>query len=453
MWGKKYERDGRDRVEILFGHIDEAIVWLFYFVGSMMLMGVFCKRSTLSLKNVVGHTISIIGVVGIYILWPRGQHILMVILCAVFLHMLFKGSFKGKLWSYCITQCIYFIIFTFGWVSFDYIGQRLDIKVLSILSISGIWATGICIVFVKAFKDTFLYYKDKGVYESISWRQSLLYIVVSITIILAANMSVRIYREGMIFNGGNARVFIMSYTVLIMGLILCYLQTHKYATKECEVKEAELISSFSMKQLEAYKRLERLENEGKIAEEEMAQQVHKLMELVEAEKLIDVGQYIEDIQRQFVHESSYILTGNRIVDVIMNEKYKLACEKHILINVSISLLENLMVDVGDLCLMIGNSMDYALEVCEKVTMKKENKMKVQGICSRGYVIFRIWCSKARYTELEEKLSVEEETKRIIEGDLYGLGAVVKCLEKYNGKLECYTEGKWHKLEFYFNTII
>lgn len=438
-------------VGILTWNLDECIMWVLYFFGSMILSSVFFEKNRFDLKRVVVHlSLVTIGVI-LYIMFSHCKRVLAVIICIILVDMFYKGKYKCKLWAICITQCVYFIIFSFIWVLCDYIGKQLDIRVLQVMSISGIVTIAICIAIIKIFKGSFLYYKNKNLYESITWGRGGFYIIVSIAVTLTANLSVRIYWEGMAFRGGDVRIALVGYTALF-GVIICYLNSRKIATQECEEEEAALINSFSEKQIEAYKRLERLEREGKFVETELEEKITKLMGVAEEEDLVYVKPYVDEIQRQLRHESNYILTGNTIVDSIINEKYKLACDKHVFISVNISLPEEIAVEVGDLCLIIGNSIDYALEACEHISLGKGSKIKIQGMLYKGYILFRIWFSKARSLENEEHLSVEEETRSATQNDIYGLGAVAKCLEKYDGTLQFYTEGKWHKLEFCFNTV-
>lgn len=439
-----------EMVEFLTLEINQIIVWILYFLSSIILISVFLNKARLSVKSIIGHVLIAGIAIGLYSVMARNDEkfiYLLVVLCFVLLHMLYKM----RLWEFCVTQCVYFIIFTLGLVVFDYIGEKLNLSFLKLASVSALWALGMSIVVVKLFKGTFLYYKDKIIYDKLSWYQGLFYSIVSVAVVLTANVGVIIYREGMTFRGGDVKLALIAYIALV-GIIICYLENRKVVIRECEKKEEELIKSFSAKQLEAYRRLERLEEEGKLVEEEMGEQVAALMGLVEEEQIAYVKPYVESIQNQLLTEHNYILTGNTVVDTIINEKYKVACEKHIFISINISLPEELGIDIGDLCLIIGNGIDYALEACEKLTLGKGRKIKIRGVWYKGYIIFKIWYSRAKNTEIEEKLSSEEETRLAIQNDIYGLGAVKKYLEKYDGKLEFYTEGKWHKLEFCFNTV-
>ncbi|WP_054741921.1 GHKL domain-containing protein [Cellulosilyticum ruminicola] len=221
--------------------------------------------------------------------------------------------------------------------------------------------------------------------------------------------------------------------------------------KQYEVKEKELVHNFSNQQLEAYKCLIRLERENEVEKNTVSNEVTKLIGLIEPEQIECMQPYVEALQEQLIIEENNILTGNTIVDAIMNEKYKVACEKHILISINISLPEKLGISVEELCLIIGNSIDYALEACENITLGKGRKVKIKGVWYKGYIIFKIWFSKSENAE-QEKISSATETRFALENDLYGLGAVNKIIQRYDGKLEFYTEGKWHKLEICFNTV-
>lgn len=436
-------------VETLNFGIDKVIIWILAFIGNIILISIFSKRVKLSIKNVIGHMAVAGIVIGLYIAHVRiieQEWYLYLVLNFIFIHMLFKN----RLWEFLLTQAIYYINFTFWWVIFDYIGNKLDIKIIRNLTVPAICAIVVCIIITKVFKSTLLYYRDKTVYEKLSWYQSTFYSFVGIAIILIANMGIKAYRQGIKVDGGDIKPLLIIYIALI-GSLIFYIKGHKMLVRQYEKKEEELVHSFSNQQLEAYKRLVRLERAGEIEKKAVGSEVTKLMGLVEKEQIEYVQPYVEALQEQLIIEENNILTGNTIVDVIMNEKYKVACEKHILISINISVPEVLGISVEDLCLIVGNSIDYALEACEKITLGKGRKVRIKGVWYKGYIIFKIWFSKSRNSDIE-KLSNTAETKFAIENDAYGLGAVYKVLQKYDGNLEFYTEGKWHKLELCFNTV-
>ncbi len=433
---------------VVFG-IDKVIMWLLAFIGNIMLISIFSRKVKLSVKNVVGHIAISVIIIGLYIAYAKiikeGLYLFLV-LNFIFIHMLFKN----KLWEFWLTQAIYYINFTFWWVIFDYIGNILGVKVIRNLTVPAIWTLVICMIITKLFKSTVLYYRDKTIYKKLSWYQNMFFSLVGIAIILTANIGIKAYTQGIKAEGGDFKPLLIMY-IAILGSLAFYIKSHKMIVRQYEEKEAELVHSFSNQQLESYKRLVRLERTGELEKKVVGSEVAKLMGLVEEEQIQCVQPYVEALQEQLIIEENNILTGNTIVDAIMNEKYKVACEKHILISINISLPEALGISVEDLCLIIGNSMDYALEACEKITLGKGRKIKIRGVWYKGYIIFKIWFSKSGNMEIEA-LNNTVETKTAIENDAYGLGAAYKVLQKYEGNLAFYTEGKWHKLEICFNTV-
>lgn len=76
--------------------------------------------------------------------------------------------------------------------------------------------------------------------------------------------------------------------------------------------------------------------------------------------------YLDEINDTLVKVDTVIKTGNTMVDAILNSKISLMNTKSIRVDATARVPASLSVADVDLCVMIGNLLDNAMEACEKL---------------------------------------------------------------------------------------
>ena len=76
--------------------------------------------------------------------------------------------------------------------------------------------------------------------------------------------------------------------------------------------------------------------------------------------------YLDEINDTLVKVDSVLKTGNTMVDAILNSKISLMNAKNIRVDATARVPASLAVADVDLCVMIGNLLDNAIEACEKL---------------------------------------------------------------------------------------
>lgn len=76
--------------------------------------------------------------------------------------------------------------------------------------------------------------------------------------------------------------------------------------------------------------------------------------------------YLDEINDTLVKVDTVIKTGNTMVDAILNSKISLMNTKSIRVDATAHVPASLAVADVDLCVMIGNLLDNAMEACEKL---------------------------------------------------------------------------------------
>ena len=80
----------------------------------------------------------------------------------------------------------------------------------------------------------------------------------------------------------------------------------------------------------------------------------------------EAGEYLRKLNDDLTSVDTVIKTGNVMVDAILNSKISLALNKKIEVNAKAKVPPNLKVSEIDLCVIIGNLVDNAMEACLKL---------------------------------------------------------------------------------------
>ena len=129
-------------------------------------------------------------------------------------------------------------------------------------------------------------------------------------------------------------------------------------------------------------------------------------------------------------------TGNGIVDAILADKQAKAKESDITIRFSGSIPPSALSPV-DLCVIFGNTIDNAVEACQKLPAEIERIISVSSLCSNGFIFITIENPIA-----EEVLIVNNSVNTTKEnGTLHGFGlySLNKTVKKYDGELKLSSE--------------
>ena len=132
--------------------------------------------------------------------------------------------------------------------------------------------------------------------------------------------------------------------------------------------------------------------------------------------------YIDKINND-LEQSEIIDTGNTAFDTIVSTKKVLAESKNIKFDLQVQIPEKLLVDAVDLCVIFGNSLDNAIEACEK--LKNQKMINVSVIYDDGQLICKI-----TNTALPN-ISSLQTTKLDKENHGFGIENIKQSLSKYN----------------------
>lgn len=143
----------------------------------------------------------------------------------------------------------------------------------------------------------------------------------------------------------------------------------------------------------------------------------------------EVRQYLDELEQSLDSVDTYVKSGNLMADAILNSKLTLAEQRKIRVSCKAVLPEVLSVEDVDLCVLLGNLLDNALEACD-VIPQEQRFLRVYMVVNRSQLYVSIQNSAKEELNFDERNYISQKRGN------HGLGMKrVKALtEKYEGYL-------------------
>lgn len=144
--------------------------------------------------------------------------------------------------------------------------------------------------------------------------------------------------------------------------------------------------------------------------------------------------YLDELERDLDGVDTYVKSGNLMADAILNSKLTLAKERDIRINCKVKLPEQLAVTDVDLCVILGNLLDNAIEACEQIEEDKRF-LRIYMIVNKSQLYISIQNGAKEELNFNERNYITN--KRGSHG--FGMRRVKAMVDKYSGYLNLANE--------------
>lgn len=233
----------------------------------------------------------------------------------------------------------------------------------------------------------------------------------------------------------NAKtIFSILITISFLFLTAYLLQKIK---KESQLDyEHEKINAILTYQTKYYERIEHALIEARRLKHDMKNHTLTIGHLIQSGEANAALDYLETLGTVIDSIEVGFSTGHRIVDVIMYEKKKFCASKGIPFHFMGYVSEDLPYASTDLCIIIGNAIDNAIEACLKVNRELEPFIEVETYLKQGH-----WIFKVANTALPVDINRLTSTKPNKNQHGYGIRNIRESVQKYGGHVNfLYQEG-------------
>lgn len=204
-------------------------------------------------------------------------------------------------------------------------------------------------------------------------------------------------------------------------LIILYAEQAKIASDER--LQAELAEHHYSMQEQYYEQLRTEQEETRAMFHDINKYMQAMRTLAVEANATEVNQMMDETQEIFESLTSVVDVGNSVVSVILNEYREITDDAEIPFDYDVSVPRNLGITAVDLYVLLGNTIDNAVEACLSVPVE-ERYIRIQMRTYRNILFYQI----------ENPYAKEYPQRRRGKNHGYGLQNVKKCVEKHNGHM-------------------
>jgi len=157
--------------------------------------------------------------------------------------------------------------------------------------------------------------------------------------------------------------------------------------------------------------------------------IQKVKAHMQLQQYTEIESYLDELDTDLTNIDTVIKTGNVMVDAILNSKISVAASKKININAKALVPSELEISGIDLCVIIGNLMDNAIEACVKLPNEADRFIRIYIDILKNQLYISV--SNSVGGEYKKSGNAYLSTKNN-EGHGFGLIRIDKITDKYNG---------------------
>lgn len=246
---------------------------------------------------------------------------------------------------------------------------------------------------------------------------------------------------------GTSKDIILSVVVFILLMISMFVIFFMYIklidsyeiNRKNEIYKLELALH-----TEYIKEKESLMTEFKKAKHDLKHNLLYIMELSNNGEYVKLEQYIRDIANLRDFENISIAnTDNTIIDAFINHKYEIAKKQGIKFDVELNIPYNMGFDNGDLCIVLGNALDNALEANEDKNINQRYINLMMRYDKGNLIIIVENTFDGKFEKRMDGTFVTKKKDKWNHG--IGLSSIKSVLVKYDGDMDVEIKDSIYKL--------
>ncbi|ENK1244554.1 GHKL domain-containing protein [Clostridium sporogenes] len=239
----------------------------------------------------------------------------------------------------------------------------------------------------------------------------------------------------------------ISFSLLLSLLIMAY-TFKKMIEGQLEEEKSLLMEQQFKLQLTHSHNIEMLYKGIRVIIHDMNNHVSCLKNLAATNNIEDIKKYLININETISKLDFKIKTGNSISDAVINEKYNIARTNKIEFICDLLLPKETILEPVDLCVILSNTLDNALEACMKITDNNlPKKICIKSYIKNMYLIIEVSNSTKDKIQYSKNKIVSSKNDKNNHG--IGISNIETVAKKYNGTIDILEE----KHKFIINIML
>lgn len=223
----------------------------------------------------------------------------------------------------------------------------------------------------------------------------------------------------------------MKQIILIVGFAVLFVIILYFLIRYILIKLVDRrISSYQNDLIsKQYKEVENIYNQMRGWKHDYHNHIQVMKAYLALEKYSDMDKYLDDFAKDLTSIDTIIKTGNVMVDSILNSKLSMAISQDISINAKGIVPKTLNIADIDLCVIIGNLMDNAIEATIKLENPEDRFIRVYLREMKEQLYISVTNSVGGETK---KINLQYISTKLGMNHGFGLKRVDSIVNKYNG---------------------
>lgn len=405
-------------------------------------LDIFLKRKYASLRTDI---ISVALLTGLFLFCAvstqLGGHYVYRMMAVIVSILLFSFIFYSGKWLPRIFLAILFyaLLICVDYLGLIFVDRMLDPDVLTNNFIQ-VLLVFLCktILFVFVLVLDYLWKRNREInMKSSEWILMISFPVLTVAVILVMMIS---FRENNNAAGYTTVALCMAVMNIILFILLKYISQREY-----EYTQMQLLQEKNKEKMQSYYGVREDYYQKKRMLHDYNNQVQCIRGLLQQKKYEEAENYAGKLTQILLDGSEVVDVNNSIINVVLNQKYRLAKSKGIAISFQINDLSGAWMEEQDMVILLANLLDNAIEACEN---------------RKDYPVIRLKLLRENSQILLSVQNPVESTQNMIHDQLrtskadkanhgIGLKNVQMVLEKYDGMSRIHSEDGW----FYFTAMI
>lgn len=335
----------------------------------------------------------------------------------------FFGSVVGKI----VFAFIYSGIWTLTELLLGSIFLMLQIDIGKYSTLGSVFCELYLLILVKLLQ---LFFRHENI-RNFSWKNNSIFMVIPIAyMFFSYELFVLSAKSGEISDiilSGVAFVLLMISMFLIFMMYIKLVDRYELKRNNAIFEKEIALHSEYIKEKEG------VMNEFRKTKHDLKHKLMNILDLLRNKKYDQLEKYIEDIADLKMLENITVSnTDNTLVDALINYKYDTAKKLGIKLNVSMQIPYNLPFNNADLCVILGNALDNAIEASEKVPKEKAYINLMMRYAEENLVIVIENYYEGKNVRNKEGKIITSKKDHYNHG--VGLSSIQNSISKYNGQL-------------------
>lgn len=233
-------------------------------------------------------------------------------------------------------------------------------------------------------------------------------------------------------------IFSIIVFIVLFSLIFKTVAIRKYE------ETTKVLKNEMKNQIKYYSDINQMQHEMRAFRHDIKSQMLCIRALIDAKQSAQAIECLDKILGKAEKSTKYFDTGNSIIDALLDDKQELAAQHHANI-IFTGFLPNEGIDLLDLCIIVNNAIDNAIEACEKDSSQNNKEILFEARVQQGYLVMRFQNPVFEKVEIVRETVLTTKDDKINHG--FGLYNMKEIAKKNNGDFKIFLCENKFCLEF------